>query len=95
MNLTVLKEFARVGLEIAKVAIPAIGTVEMAVKKLKSGKDKKEAVLEIIKASPMIAEVLANKEVIDEKLFAQGISKVNDGYVDIMNSLRPAANDPK
>ncbi len=78
------------GLEIAKAAVPAIAGIEIAVKKLKEGKNKKEAVLEIIKASPAIAEFLADKEIVDQELFARGIGKVNDGYVDIMNSIKPS-----
>lgn len=83
-----LKTFLKMGLAIAREVVPAIAVVEVAVKKLKEGKNKKEAVLEIIKNSPAILEFLADKEIIDEELFARGIGKVNDGYVDIMNSIR-------
>lgn len=84
-----LKNFLKIGLEIAKSLVPAIAAVEEAVKKLKEGKNKKEAVLEIIKNSPAIVEFLADKEIVDEELFARGIGKVNDGYVDIMNAIKP------
>ena len=83
-----LKTFLKVGLEIAKSQVPAIAAVETAVKDLKQGKNKKKAVVEITKASPVIAELIANKEIVDEELFARGIDKLNDGYVDILNSLR-------
>ena len=88
MNSVWLKNFLKIGLEIAKSAVPAIAAIEMAVKKLKAGKDKKDAIMEIIKNSPAIAEFLIDKEVVDEELFARGISKVNDGYVDIMNAIK-------
>ena len=86
-RMAILRTFLKVGLEVAKAAIPAIATVEVAVRKAKSGGDKKTAVVEIVKVSPMIAELLANKEIVDEKLFAEGVAQVNDGYVKIMNSL--------
>lgn len=81
------------GLEIAKAAVPAIAGIEIAVKKLKEGKNKKEAVLDIIRSSPAIAEFLADREIVDEELFAKGVSKVNDGYVDIMNAIRKAPKE--
>lgn len=87
-----LKTFLQVGLEIAKVSVPAISAVEIAVKKAKSGGDKKEAVIDIIKASPNIAEALSQQEILDEDLFARGIGKVNDGYTDIMNSLKKSTD---
>lgn len=83
-----LTRFLRIGLAVAKAEVPAIGTVEMAVKELKAGKRKKENVLEIVKASPEILEFVKNGDIVDEALFAQGVDKVNDGYVDIMNALR-------
>lgn len=83
-----LKGFLKIALGIGETFVPAIATVEHAVTAIKSGGDKKAAVLEIVKASPAIAEAISQKDIVNNALFEQGISKVNDGYVDIMNSLK-------
>lgn len=83
-----LKIFMDIGIAIAKTQVPAIATVELAVKNLKAGKDKKENVLEIVKNSPVIAELISGKEIIDEDLFNEGLSEINDGYVKIMDSIK-------
>lgn len=99
--------FLKIGLAVAKAQVPAIAVVETAVIDLKkSTKDKtpeekklineakKNAVLDMVKASPEIYEMIANKEIINEQLFAEGIAQANDAYVKIMNSMRKPGEAP-
>lgn len=80
-----LTSFLKIGLGIAKIFVPQIATVEDI---LKDGHTKKEKVVELIMVAPEVAEGIANKEIVDEALFKQGVAEVNDGYVKIMNSLK-------
>lgn len=81
-----LKGFLKVGLAVAKTQVPAIATVESEIKGLKTGKDKKKIVEEMVMAS--LNEIISENEIADMVLFMQGLNKINDGYVDIMNSLK-------
>lgn len=87
MNL-IVKKFLDIGLAIAETQIPAIATVELAVKNIGAGEDKKDAVLEMVKLIPEVAELLRHEDIVDKELFERGIDKLNDGYVDIMNSIQ-------
>jgi len=82
------KKFGQIALDIAKIQIPAISAVEMAVKKFKSGQDKKQAVIDTIMAAPDIIESIQQKDILNQELFKTGVSKVNDGMVDILNSIK-------
>lgn len=81
-------KFGKIALEVAKIQVPAISAVEAAVKSLKAGSEKKQAVVDIITAAPDIIEAIKQKDILDQILFKRGVEKINDGYVDIMNSLK-------
>lgn len=89
-----LQSFLKIGFELAKTMVPAIATVEVAIKEIKAGGKKKDAVIQIIRSSPEIYEMIRNKEIIDEKMFGEGLSMINDGYVKIMNSVKKPAAEP-
>lgn len=83
-----LKNFLTVGLKIAEIQVPAIATVEQAVKSVKAGGDKKDAVLEIVKNAPALIEAGLDKDIINDTLFQQGIGEINDGYVKVMKAIQ-------
>jgi len=83
-----MKGFLKLIFSVLKTMVPAIATVEEAIKEIKAGAEKKKAVLSIVMATPEIVEALSGKEVIDENLFKQGLSQINDGLVKIMNATR-------
>lgn len=89
----ILANFLKVGLKIAEAQVPAIALVESSIRDMKAGKDKKEAVLEIVKASPSILESVLDKEIVNDQLFIDGISKINDGYVDVMNAIKKHSDE--
>lgn len=86
------KAFAKIGLSVAKVMVPQIAQVESAVAGIKSGPDKKKAVMDTVSQSIELAEVLSGKEIADVPLLMQGISEMNDGYVKVMNAIK---HDPE
>lgn len=93
------KTFGKVSLAVARVAVPQIEAVEKGIKAVgeaKSGTEKRKAVVGTVRSSVELAEAMAGQEIMDEDLFEQGLNKINDGYVDIMNSLRqpPAEEGP-
>jgi hypothetical protein len=81
------KAFGRIGLRVAEVMVPQIAQVEAAVKELRSGPDKKKAVLDAVKASIDLSEVLSGHEILDQDLLLEGIGQLNDGYVKVMKAL--------
>jgi hypothetical protein len=50
------------------------------------GKSKKAAVLDGMEMTIGVAEAVANRDIIDEKAFREGLEMVNEGYVKIMNA---------
>lgn len=89
-------KFGKIALEVAKIQVPAISAVEAAVKSLKAGSEKKQAVVDIITAAPDIIEAIKQEDIIDQVLFKKGVGLVNDGMVAIMNSLKkPNENEAK
>ena len=52
----------------------------------RSGADKKEAALSFVSAAINLTEALAARDVIDEKKFRDGLSKIIDGVVDCLNA---------
>lgn len=52
----------------------------------KKGGDKKESALAFISAALSIAENVANKDIVDENKFRDGLSKVIDGVVECLNA---------
>ena len=89
-----MSNFLKLAFGVLKTMVPAIGTVEEAVKTIKAGAEKKSNVLKIVKASPIIIEMLAGKEIVDEKLFNESLDKLNDALVGIMNSTKKVIVTP-
>ena len=83
-----LTGFLKAAFGISKVMVPQIAAVESVVKGLKNGPDKKAAVIEGVLLAPEIAELVKGQEIVNQALFAQGVGKINDGYVDVMNSFK-------
>lgn len=52
----------------------------------KSGGDKKEAAMSFVGAALSIAEAVANKDIVDDAKFRDGLGKVIDGVVQCLNA---------
>ena len=52
----------------------------------RTGNDKKEAALSFVGAALSTTEAIANRDILDEEKFRQGLSKVIDGTVDCLNA---------
>ncbi len=52
----------------------------------KSGTDKKEAALSFVSAALSMSEAIANREIVDEAKFRDGLSKIIDGVVACLNA---------
>jgi hypothetical protein len=57
----------------------------------KSGNDKKEAALSFVGAALSLTEAIANKDVVDEAKFRDGLAKIIDGVVACLNASAWAA----
>jgi hypothetical protein len=55
----------------------------------KTGAEKLAAVEAVIKQTIQASELVIGKDIIDEDLLNQGITKMVNGAVDIMNATRP------
>lgn len=52
----------------------------------KSGGDKKEAALSFVGAALSLTEAIANRDIVDESKFKEGLGKVIDGVVECLNA---------
>ena len=52
----------------------------------KSGSDKKEAALSFVSAALSLTDAIANKDIVDEGKFKDGLGKIIDGVVQCLNS---------
>jgi hypothetical protein len=52
----------------------------------KKGSDKKESALAFISAALSMAEAVANKNIVDDNKFRDGLGKIIDGVVDCLNA---------
>lgn len=52
----------------------------------RSGADKKDAAMSFVGAALSLAEAVANRQIIDENKFKEGLSKVIDGTVECLNA---------
>jgi len=57
----------------------------------KTGPTKLAAVKEIIRDAIQASEFITGKELLDEQLLDQGITKMANGAVDVMNAVKPGA----
>jgi hypothetical protein len=66
--------------------IPAIVHGVEALFGSKSGVDKKEAALSFVGAALSLTEAIANREIVDDQKFKDGLSKIIDGVVQCLNA---------
>lgn len=66
--------------------IPAIVQGIEALFGARGGEQKKESALAFVAAAISMAESLANHDILDDKKFREGLSKVIDGVVDCLNA---------
>ncbi|MBI1739869.1 MAG: hypothetical protein HY233_03040 [Acidobacteriales bacterium] len=50
------------------------------------GQEKKDSALSFVSAALRLTEAVANREIVDEDKFKQGLSKVIDGTVECLNA---------
>jgi len=55
----------------------------------KSGSFKLDVVKQAIRQAIEAAELITAKDLVDEQLLDQGITKIANGTVDVMNAIRP------
>ena len=66
--------------------IPAIVTGIEGLFGAKSGGNKKDAALSFVSSALSLTEALANKDVVDQQKFTDGIGKIIDGTVQCLNA---------
>jgi hypothetical protein len=81
------KLMGKVGLAAARVMVPQIAQAEDAFKAIKSGPDKKKAVLEAVLASVEMSEALSGKEILNQQLLAEGLGELNDAIIKIQRAV--------
>jgi hypothetical protein len=52
----------------------------------RSGNDKKDAALSFVTAALSMTEAIANRQIVDETRFREGLGKVIDGTVECLNA---------
>jgi hypothetical protein len=52
----------------------------------RSGQEKKESAISFVGAALQLTEAVANREIVDETKFKEGLSKVIDGTVECLNA---------
>jgi len=52
----------------------------------RSGKEKKDSAVSFVSAALQLTEAVANREIVDEEKFKEGLSKVIDGTVECLNA---------
>lgn len=93
--MTKKKLFAKLGLTIAKAVVPEIALVEDGIEALKSGKDKREAVLKVATGAVATSEFLLDKDLVNDADFQAALRLINDGNVLLMKAInRRAAAEP-
>lgn len=86
-----LLSFLKVGNEILKTMMPQIAIAENSIVGIAKGADKKKSVIDAVMIAPVIAELIKGKELVDEKLFQEGVSDINDGLVKVMKAFKQTA----
>ena len=66
--------------------IPAVIQGIEAIFGAKTGVQKKESALSFVQAALQLTEAIANREVVDEAKFRDGLSKIIDGVVQCLNA---------
>ncbi len=73
--------------EILKVVPGVVSTVERLFPGSKRGPEKKAASLTFIKVAVGMTEAALGKDLVQDDLFAEGLGKIINGAVDVMNSI--------
>ena len=60
----------------------------------RSGQEKKDSVISFVAAALQLTEAVANREIVDETKFRDGLSKVIDGTVECLNASSWARTKP-
>lgn len=81
-------QFLKIANEVVKQAVPGVAMAESAIVAIKSGADKKAAVVELIKSSLMATEDISDKDLVNDPMFAEGVDEVNDGLVKILKAIQ-------
>jgi hypothetical protein len=58
----------------------------------RAGADKKDAALSFVQAALSMTDALANRQIVDESKFKEGLGKVIDGTVECLNASLWAKN---
>lgn len=66
--------------------IPAIVTGIEGLFGAKSGNNKKDAALSFVNSALSVTEALANREIVDQDKFTDGLGKIIDGTVQCLNA---------
>ena len=66
--------------------IPAIVTGIEGLFGAKAGSNKKDAALSFVSSALSLTEALANKDIVDQQKFTDGIGKIIDGTVQCLNA---------
>lgn len=66
--------------------IPAVVTGIEGMFGSKPGSDKKDAVMSFVQTALSMADAVANKDIVDQEKFKQGIEKLIDGAVECLNA---------
>ena len=66
--------------------VPAVVTGIEGLFGSKSGGDKKDAALQFVGAALSVTDAVANKQIVDENGFKDGVGKVIDGVVQCLNA---------
>ena len=84
-----LKTFLQVGLNIAKVMIPQIATVEEIARTIPTlkGKAKADAVIQMSIESLLASEGVLMRDFVHDVKFRAGMTQVNEGLVLIMQAI--------
>lgn len=86
--------WTKLGLNVLK-ALPAIQRTVQAVKSIKSGADKKQAVMEAIRESLDVVENVTDKKVLDDPRVLAAIARANDVLVDVQNVIAEVTAEHK
>jgi len=66
--------------------VPAVVTGIEGLFGSKSGSDKKDAALQFVGAALSVTDAIANKQIVDENGFKNGVGQVIDGVVQCLNA---------
>jgi len=87
--------FLKIGVGVGSILFPQVAAIEAAGKLFKSGGDKRDAVLSVVKEALSLSEDVLNKDLVNDEQFNMGLRMMNDGSVLIMKAVERHAPEPK